>query len=55
MISYPELPTFRTANFMKWFVESFLVYPGFLRRSLMLSSLLGRVSGDQMVSDDRKF
>ena len=26
MISYPELPTFRTAGFTKWFVESFSVH-----------------------------
>ena len=26
MISYPELPTFWTAGFMKWFVESFSAY-----------------------------
>ena len=28
LISYPELPTFRTAGFTKWFVESFSAYPG---------------------------
>ena len=55
MISYPELPTFQTAGFMKWFVESFQCTRGFPKRSSISSSLLGRVSEDQMVPDERKF
>ncbi|XXG62736.1 hypothetical protein AAC387_Pa05g1049 [Persea americana] len=34
MISYPELPTFRTAGFTKWFVESFSVYRGLSKKEL---------------------
>ncbi|KAJ8627468.1 hypothetical protein MRB53_020775 [Persea americana] len=34
MIPYPELPTFRTAGFTKWFVESFLVCWGLSKKEL---------------------
>ncbi|KAJ8619969.1 hypothetical protein MRB53_028498 [Persea americana] len=34
MIPYPELPTFRTAGFTKWFVESFSVYRGLSKKEL---------------------
>ena len=34
VISYPELPTFRTAGFTKWFVESFSVYRGLPKKEL---------------------
>ncbi|XXG79935.1 hypothetical protein AAC387_Pa09g0898 [Persea americana] len=34
MIPYPELSTFRTAGFTKWFVESFSVYRGLSKKEL---------------------
>ena len=34
LISYPELPIFQTADFTKWFVESFLVYQGLSKKEL---------------------
>ncbi|XXG59608.1 hypothetical protein AAC387_Pa04g1661 [Persea americana] len=34
MISYPELTTFRTASFTKWFVESFSVHRGLSKKEL---------------------
>ncbi|XXG42078.1 hypothetical protein AAC387_Pa01g2426 [Persea americana] len=34
MISYPELPTFQTVGFTKWFVESFSVHPGHSKKEL---------------------
>ncbi|XXG41994.1 hypothetical protein AAC387_Pa01g2353 [Persea americana] len=34
LIYYPELPTFRTAGFTKWFVESFSVYGGLSKKEL---------------------
>ena len=33
-ISYPELPTFRIADFTKWFVESFSMYRGLSKKEL---------------------
>ncbi|XXG85564.1 hypothetical protein AAC387_Pa11g0617 [Persea americana] len=34
MISYPELPTFRTVGFTKWFMESFSVYRRLSKKEL---------------------
>ncbi|XXG72995.1 hypothetical protein AAC387_Pa07g1979 [Persea americana] len=34
MISYPKSPTFRTAGFTKWFVESFSVHRGLSKKEL---------------------
>ncbi|KAJ8614974.1 hypothetical protein MRB53_021859 [Persea americana] len=34
LISYPELPTFPTAGFTKWFVESFSAYRGLSKKEL---------------------
>ena len=45
MISYHELPTFRTACFMKWFVESFLVYQGLFKKELNVKQSSGKGLG----------
>ena len=55
MTSYPELPTFQTAGFTKMFMEGFWEYPGLSKKELDVKLPSGRVSADQMVSDERKF
>ena len=45
MIPYPELPTFRTAGFTKWFVESFLVYRGLSKKELDVRHSSGKGLG----------
>ena len=45
MISYPELPTFRTAGFTKWFVESFLVHWGLSKKELNVKQSSGKGLG----------
>ncbi|XXG76922.1 hypothetical protein AAC387_Pa08g1182 [Persea americana] len=45
MISYPELPTFWTASFMKWFVESFSAHWGLSMKELDLKQSSGKGLG----------
>ena len=45
MISFPELPTFRTASFTKWLVESFSVYRGLSKKELDVKQSLGKGLG----------
>ena len=45
MISYPELPTFRTVGFTKWFVESFSVYRGLSKKELDVKQSPGKGLG----------
>ena len=45
MISYPELPTFRTAGFTKWFAESFLAYRGLSKKELDVKQSSGKGLG----------
>ena len=45
MISYPELPIFRTAGFTKWFVESFAVYRGLSKKELNVKPSPGKGLG----------
>ncbi|KAJ8635653.1 hypothetical protein MRB53_009920 [Persea americana] len=42
MISNPELPTFRTAGFTKWFVESLSVYQGLSKKELDVKQSSGK-------------
>ena len=42
MIPYPELPTFQTAGFTKWFVESFSVQRGFSTKELNVKQSSGK-------------
>ena len=55
MISYPKLPSFRTAGFTKWFVESFSVYRGLSKKELDEKQSPGKGLGRWMASDERKF
>ena len=45
IISYYELPTFRTASFIKWFVESFSVYRGLYKKELDVKQSSGKGLG----------
>ena len=45
LISYPELPTFRTAGFTKWFVESFSAYRGLSKKELDVKQSSGKGLG----------
>ena len=45
MIPYPELLTFRTAGFTKWFVESFSVYQGLSKKELDIKQSSGKGLG----------
>ncbi|XXG47533.1 hypothetical protein AAC387_Pa02g2167 [Persea americana] len=45
MISYPELPTFRTAGFTKWFVESFSANRGLSKKELDVKQSSGKGLG----------
>ena len=45
MISYPELPTLRTAGFTKWFVESFSAYRGLSKKELDVKQSFGKGLG----------
>ncbi|XXG88153.1 hypothetical protein AAC387_Pa12g0401 [Persea americana] len=45
LISYPELPTFRTAGFTKWFVESFSAYRGLSKKELNVKQSSGKGIG----------
>ncbi|XXG85704.1 hypothetical protein AAC387_Pa11g0738 [Persea americana] len=45
MIPYPELPTFRTAGFTKWFVESFLASRGLSKKELDVKQSSGKGLG----------
>ncbi|XXG62800.1 hypothetical protein AAC387_Pa05g1106 [Persea americana] len=45
MISNPELPTFRTVGFTKWFVESFSMYPGLSKKELDVKQSPGKGLG----------
>ncbi|WP_211372206.1 hypothetical protein, partial [Flagellimonas olearia] len=45
MISYPGLPTFRTAGFTKWFAESFLAYRGLSKKELDVKLSSGKGTG----------
>ncbi|KAJ8649284.1 hypothetical protein MRB53_002307 [Persea americana] len=45
LISYPELPTFRTAGFTKWFVESFSAYWGLSKKELDVKQSSGKGLG----------
>ena len=40
--SCPELPTFRTAGFTKWFVESFSMYCGLSKKELDVKQSPGK-------------
>ena len=45
LISYLELPTFRTAGFTKWFMESFSVYRGLSKKELDVKQSPGKCLG----------
>ncbi|WP_440998374.1 hypothetical protein, partial [Cysteiniphilum litorale] len=45
MISYPELPTFRTAGFTKWFMECFSTYRGLSKKELNVKQSSGKGLG----------
>ena len=45
MIPYPELPTFRTAGFTKWFVESLSVYQELSKKELDVKQSSGKGLG----------
>ncbi|XXG89123.1 hypothetical protein AAC387_Pa12g1203 [Persea americana] len=45
MISYPKLPTFRTAGFTKWFVESLSVYRGLSKKEYDVKQSSGKGLG----------
>ncbi|KAJ8615015.1 hypothetical protein MRB53_004217 [Persea americana] len=45
MIPYPELPTFQTAGFTKWFLESFPVYRGLSKKELDVKQSSGKGLG----------
>ena len=45
LISYPELPTFRTDGFTKWFVESFSAYWGLSKKELDVKQSSGKGLG----------
>ena len=45
MIPYPESPTFRTAGFTKWFVESFSAYWGLSKKELDVKQSSGKGLG----------
>ena len=45
MIFYPELPTFRTTGFTKWFVESFSVHRGLSKKELDVKQSSGKGLG----------
>ncbi|XXG42109.1 hypothetical protein AAC387_Pa01g2453 [Persea americana] len=45
MISSPKLPTFRTAGFTKWFIESFSAYRGLSKKELDVKKSSGKGFG----------
>ena len=45
LTSYPRLPTFWTADFMKWFMENFSVYQGLSKKELDVKQSSGKGLG----------